>query len=45
MVSATSTLALTKTADPETYNTLNQTITYSYVIKNTGDIDLTDNLF
>jgi uncharacterized repeat protein (TIGR01451 family) len=34
-------LSLTKTADPTTYNTVNQTITYHYVIKNSGNATLT----
>ena len=34
-------LALTKTADPIVYDHIGQTITYSYVIKNTGNVTLT----
>jgi uncharacterized repeat protein (TIGR01451 family) len=34
-------LSLTKTADPSTYSTVGQLISYSYVIKNTGNVDLT----
>ena len=33
-------LSLTKSADPATYDTLNQTISYSYVVKNTGNVTL-----
>ena len=33
-------LSLVKTASPTTYDTLNQTITYSYVIQNTGNVTL-----
>ena len=33
-------LSLVKTADPTTYNAKDQTITYSYVIKNTGNVTL-----
>ena len=33
-------LTLTKSADPSTYDTVGQSITYSYVIKNTGNVTL-----
>ena len=33
-------LALTKSASPATYNTAGQTINYSYVLKNTGNVTL-----
>ena len=36
----TKALSLVKTADPLTYNAVDQTITYSYVIKNTGNVTL-----
>ena len=36
----TKSLSLVKTADPLTYNAKDQTITYSYVIKNTGNVTL-----
>ena len=38
--SQTRTLLLTKTADPLTYNQVGQAITYSYVIRNTGNVTL-----
>jgi uncharacterized repeat protein (TIGR01451 family) len=34
-------LLLTKSANPTTYNVVGQTITYSYVIQNTGNVTLT----
>ena len=34
-------LSLTKTADPSTYSAVGQSISYSYVIENTGNVDLT----
>ena len=34
-------LSLVKTATPATYSTVGQVITYSYVIKNTGNVTLT----
>ena len=36
----TKSLSLVKTADPLTYNAVDQTISYSYVIKNTGNVTL-----
>ena len=33
-------ISLTKSANPTTYNAVNQSITYSYVIKNTGNVTL-----
>ena len=36
----TKALSLVKTADPLTFNATDQTITYSYVIKNTGNVTL-----
>ena len=33
-------LSLVKTADPLTYSAVDQTISYSYVIKNTGNVTL-----
>jgi uncharacterized repeat protein (TIGR01451 family) len=33
-------LSLTKAADPSTYSMVDQLITYSYVIENTGNVDL-----
>jgi len=33
-------ISLTKAANPTTYNTVGQTITYTYTIKNTSNIDL-----
>ena len=33
-------ISLTKTANPTTYNAVGQTITYTYVIKNTGNVTL-----
>jgi len=34
-------LSLTMTADPSTYSTVDQLISYSYVVENTGNVDLT----
>ena len=33
-------LTLTKTPNPTTYNTVGQTISYCYVVKNTGNVTL-----
>jgi len=40
IVAAAPSLSLTKVASPLTYDTLSQTITYSYVITNTGNVTL-----
>src|SRR5207253_2903721 len=36
----TKSLSLTKTASPTTYSTVGQSITYTYVLKNTGNVTL-----
>ena len=37
-------LAMTKTADPQTYAAVGDTVTYSYVITNTGNVTITNAL-
>src|SRR5688500_19099678 len=44
-MNASSVLTLTKTADPTTYNTIGQQITYTYVITNTGTAPLPPSQF
>ncbi len=41
-VTATPSLTLTKTADPDTVTTAGQTVTYTFVVTNTGNLTLTD---
>ena len=43
-VDQTRSLAMTKTADPQRFDTVGETVSYDYVVTNTGNVSLTDAL-